>query len=156
MRIAVFQGPEEAGAPARNLERLEQAARRAAASGSRLLIAPEMFLTGYDIGPAVVARLAEPVDGPSATAAAEIARRAGVALLYGYPERGADGRVYNSALLLDRAGGRLARPPSSRAAARARARRPTRRPSPRSWRRAGPPPSPPGGGGGAPPVAELD
>jgi 5-aminopentanamidase len=108
MRIAVFQGPEEGGAPARNLERLEQAARRAAVDGVRLLIAPEMFLTGYDIGPAAVARLAEPVDGPSASAAAEIARRAGVALLYGYPERGADGRVYNAALLLDRDGRRLA------------------------------------------------
>ena len=34
--------------------------------------------------------------------------RQGIALLYGYPERGADGRVYNAALLLDRNGRRLA------------------------------------------------
>src|SRR3954454_13452016 len=108
MRIAVFQGPEEGGAPARNLERLEQAARRAAVDGERLLIAPEMFLTGYDIGPAAVARPAEPVERASASEAGESARRAGVALLYGYPERGADGRVYNAALLLDRDGRRLA------------------------------------------------
>ena len=108
MWIAVFQGPEEGGSPARNLELLERAAQRAAADGARLLIAPEMFLTGYDIGPPAVAELAEAVDGPSAAAAAQIARRAGIALLYGYPERGPDGRIYNAALLLDRDGRHLA------------------------------------------------
>ena len=67
-----------------------------------------MYLTGYAIGPAAVRRLAEPVDGPSAARAAGIAREAGMALLYGYPELGEDGRVYNAALLLDRHGRRLA------------------------------------------------
>jgi predicted amidohydrolase len=108
MRIAVFQGPLEGGDVARNLDRLAVAARQAAASGAGLLICPEMFLTGYAIGPAAVAALAEPVDGPSAARAAEIARAAGIALLYGYPERDADGRVYNAALLIDRDGRQLA------------------------------------------------
>lgn len=104
MRIAVFQGPLEGGDVARNLELLAVRARQAADAGARLLICPEMFLTGYAIGPAAVAVLAEAVDGPSAARAAEIARGAGIALLYGYPERGADGRVYNAALLVDRDG----------------------------------------------------
>jgi predicted amidohydrolase len=52
--------------------------------------------------------LAEPVDGPSAQAAAAIARANGVALLYGYPERGDDGRLYNAALLISREGEKLA------------------------------------------------
>jgi predicted amidohydrolase len=108
MRIAVFQGPQQGGDPARNLNLLERSARQAAAAGARLLVCPEMFLTGYAIGPAAVAARAEPVDGPSAARAAGIARATGVALLYGYPERGGDGRVYNAAQLVDRDGRRLA------------------------------------------------
>jgi predicted amidohydrolase len=108
MRVAVFQGPLHGGAPDQNLGRLRRAARDAADAGAGLLIAPEMFLTGYNIGPEAVRGLAEPVDGPSATEAARIARSVGLALLYGYPELGPDGRVYNAAVLLDRQGRRLA------------------------------------------------
>jgi predicted amidohydrolase len=78
----------------------------AAEAGAGLAIFPEMFLTGYNIGDAVF-KLAEPVDGPSAGKAADIARTAGVALLYGYPERDGD-TVYNSALLIGRDGAPLA------------------------------------------------
>ena len=108
MRIAVFQGPQAGGDVARNLERLDQVAAEAAAGGARLLICPEMFLTGYAIGPEAVASLAEPVAGPSAARAARIAADRGLALLYGYPERGDDGRIFNAALLVDRDGRRLA------------------------------------------------
>jgi predicted amidohydrolase len=107
MRIAVFQGPAAAGEVARNLQRLEQQAKAAAADGGRLLICSEMFLTGYNIG-AAAARLAEPVDGPSLRRAAEIAAAAGIALLFGYPERGPDATVYNAAALVDRDGRMLA------------------------------------------------
>lgn len=108
MRVAVFQGPLEAGEPDRTLARLDQAAGEAAGRGARLLVCPEMFLTGYHIGPEAVRRLAEPADGPSARRAAAIARNHRIALCYGYPEAGADGRVYNAALLLDRGGRQLA------------------------------------------------
>jgi predicted amidohydrolase len=108
MRIAVFQGPKEHGDVAQNLERLEAAALQAAAEGARLLVCPEMFLTGYAIGAEAMARLAEAVDGPAARRVAAIARASGIAVLYGYPERGDDGRVYNAALLVDRDGRRLA------------------------------------------------
>src|SRR5690349_20665065 len=83
MRIAAFQGPLQNEGVAANLAKLETAAREAARQGSHLLIAPEMFLTGYAIGPDRVRALAEPVDGPSAARAAAIARDAGIALLYG-------------------------------------------------------------------------
>lgn len=104
MRIAIFQGPARAGTVADNLERLAGEARLAAGQGARLLICPEMFLTGYAIGRAAAEALAEPADGPSARAAGEIAQASGVALLYGYPERGADGHIYNAAILVDRDG----------------------------------------------------
>ena len=104
----MFQGPVEGGPVAANLDRLERTASDAARQGGELLVCPEMFLSGYAIGPAEVRRLAEPVDGPSASRAAAIARATGIALLYGYPELGPDGRVYNAALMLDRHGHRLA------------------------------------------------
>lgn len=104
MRIAIFQGPVRSGTVGENLERLAGEARLAAAQGARLLICPEMFLTGYALGRAAAEALAEPVDGPSAQAAAAIARANGLALLYGYPERDADGHVYNAAILLERDG----------------------------------------------------
>jgi predicted amidohydrolase len=107
MRIAVFQGPMASGGVAANLERLAGAARAASAEGAGLLVCPEMFLTGYNIGAEAVRLLAEPADGPAAEAAARIAREHGIALLYGYPEA-AEGRVYNSALLLGPDGTRLA------------------------------------------------
>lgn len=108
MRIAAFQGPFHNEGVAANLDRLEEAARGAARQGAGLLIAPEMFLSGYAIGPERVRALAEPVDGPSAARAAAIARDAGIALLYGYPELGEGDAVYNAALLVDRHGKSLA------------------------------------------------
>jgi predicted amidohydrolase len=107
MRIAVYQGPPVSGTVAENLERLAARAPEAAACGASLLVCPEMFLTGYAIGAEAARRLAEPADGPSAQRAAAIAREAGVALLYGYPELAEGGGVHNAALLVDRDGRRL-------------------------------------------------
>lgn len=106
MRIAVFQGPEQPGDVAANLTRLEALAQ-AAGQEARLLLCPELFLTGYNIGTEAAQRLAEPVDGASAQRAAAIASRTGVALLYGYPERAPDGHIFNAALLVERDGRRL-------------------------------------------------
>jgi 5-aminopentanamidase len=108
MRVAIFQGPAGSGPVARNLRHLEERAAAAAAAGADLLICPEMFLCGYNIGAAAAARLAEPADGPSLREAAGIARRHGTALLFGYPERGGEGAVYNAVQLIGRDGGRLA------------------------------------------------
>jgi predicted amidohydrolase len=106
MRTALLQSSGRPGSVVENLKVLDEAAGRAAAAGAGLLIAPEMFLTGYAIGDGI-ARLAEPADGDSADAVAEIASRHGLALAYGYPER--DGEtVYNSAQLISADGTRQA------------------------------------------------
>jgi predicted amidohydrolase len=107
MRLAIFQGPEQQGEPAANLDRLAAAAEAAARDRARLLVCPELFLTGYNIGPEAVHHLAEAAEGPSAGRVAAIARASGVAILYGYPERAADGCVFNAAQLLERDGRRL-------------------------------------------------
>jgi 5-aminopentanamidase len=106
MRIAISQTPSQHGHIEASLAVMRQTAAAALAQGAGLVIFPEMFLTGYNIGAAVF-KLAEPVAGPSSQKAATIARAAGVALLYGYPERDGDA-VYNSALLIDRNGRLLA------------------------------------------------
>ena len=90
------------------LARLRHAATQAASAGARLLVLPELFLTGYNIGADALHTQAEAADGPAAAQAAAVARETEVALLYGYPERGADGHLYNSALLLGPKGDRLA------------------------------------------------
>lgn len=104
MRIAIFQGPEQAKTPQQALDLLARNATEAAHRGARLLICPEMYLTGYNIGPDDARRLAEAADGPSAQTVMRIARETGIAILYGYPERGAGGHIYNTAQLIDRTG----------------------------------------------------
>jgi len=104
MRIAIFQGPEQAKTPQQALDLLARIAAEASSRGARLLICPEMYLTGYNIGPDAARRLAEAADGPSAQAIMGMAREIGIAILYGYPERGAGGRIFNTAQLIDRTG----------------------------------------------------
>ncbi|MFJ4780147.1 carbon-nitrogen hydrolase family protein [Streptomyces sp. NPDC088762] len=107
LRTALLQSSGRLGDTAENLKALEEAASRAAQGGAGLLVTSEMFLTGYALAPQDIAGLAEPADGMSARAIGEIARRHGVAVLYGYPERSGDA-VYNAAQLIGPDGERLA------------------------------------------------
>ncbi|MEU9763568.1 carbon-nitrogen hydrolase family protein [Streptomyces sp. NPDC047985] len=106
LRTALLQSSGRPGHVDTNLATLDEAARRAADAGARLMVCPELFLTGYAIG-ADVARLAEPADGPSAGAVAKIAARYGLAVLYGCPERDGE-RVFNAARLVGPDGAALA------------------------------------------------
>jgi len=106
MKIAVYQGEGVKGEVSEALGMIRTNAVEAAKQGAGLLIFPEMFLTGYNIGEAVAA-LAEPAVGPSAAAVAKISREAGVAILYGYPERSGD-RIFNSTRLVNSAGDAIA------------------------------------------------
>ncbi|MBT2471167.1 carbon-nitrogen hydrolase family protein [Streptomyces sp. ISL-66] len=107
LRTALLQSSGRLGDTADNLTALDEAAARAAQAGAGLLVTSEMFLTGYALEIEDIARLAEPADGTSARAIGEIARRHGVAVLYGYPERDG-GAVYNAAQLVGPDGARLA------------------------------------------------
>ncbi|WP_044871205.1 carbon-nitrogen hydrolase family protein [Pseudomonas sp. LFM046] len=107
MRIALYQCAPLPLAPEANLERLRERAAEAARRGAALLVSPEMFLSGYNIGLEAVTALAEPCDGPWAERVAGIAREQGIAILYGYPERSAEGAIFNSVQLIDAQGQRL-------------------------------------------------
>jgi 5-aminopentanamidase len=108
IRLAIYQGPAEPGSVARNLDLLELKAAEAAGRGARLLICPEMFLSGYNIGREEASRRAEPADGSALTHVAAIAQENGIAVLLGYPERGEDAAIYNAVRLIERDGRSLA------------------------------------------------
>ena len=59
MRIALYQCPPLPLDVSGNVHRLAQQASQAAAQGADLLVCPEMFLTGYNIGAAAAFSLAE-------------------------------------------------------------------------------------------------
>jgi 5-aminopentanamidase len=101
-RIAIYQAGAVRGDKTANIERVRRAARAAGALGANVLVLPELFLTGYNIGQ-LVHELAEPRDGPSLKTLGEIARQSECGLVIGFPER--DGsQVFNSAALIDARG----------------------------------------------------
>ncbi len=101
-RIAVYQASAAQGDKAANLERILRAAGAAGAMGADILVLPELFLTGYNIG-RLVHELAEPRTGQSLAAMGAAARQSGCALCVGFPERDGDS-VYNAAALIDASG----------------------------------------------------
>src|SRR4029079_19641928 len=84
-------------------------AKHASTDGVDLLVCPEMYLTGYNIGIDAARELAESSDGTSAQAVAETARENSVAIIYGYPERGSEDVIFNSAQLFTANGSPLAK-----------------------------------------------
>lgn len=107
MRIALLQGPAETPDPEAGLAAVADAAARAAAAGARLLVTPEMSLTGYAIGADRVAELAEPVPGPLTDRVAAIAAEHGLAIAVGLPVRTPAG-VANTVVVVDSDGSLLA------------------------------------------------
>lgn len=103
VRAGIFQGDGAGLSPA---QRLAGLATAIADQQLDLVVCPELFMSGYNVG-SDLHNLAEPEDGPFARAVADLARQTGTAVCYGYPER--DGQsVYNSALVVSGAGETLA------------------------------------------------
>jgi predicted amidohydrolase len=104
MRIALCQLPVSSD-PGVNLRRVREALGEAAAGRADLAVFPEATMTrfGSDLRAA-----AEPLDGPFCSALAEAAKETGVALVAGVFEPAPDGRVYNTAVVIDGDGGRVA------------------------------------------------
>ncbi|WP_367847064.1 carbon-nitrogen hydrolase family protein [Rhodoferax sp. WC2427] len=108
LRLALLQCPSLPLDVPANLARLERFAAQAAAAGAQLLVTPEMFLTGYNIGGPAAAALAEPSDGPRAQAVAAIARQHQIGIVFGHPEHNG-GAVFNAAQCIDAQGYTLGR-----------------------------------------------
>ncbi|MBW0104419.1 nitrilase-related carbon-nitrogen hydrolase, partial [Pseudonocardia sp. KRD291] len=83
-------------------EIMVRAVRAAAVRGAALVVVPELAVCGYAFGDAAEARAsAEPLDGPTVSVLRELSAELGVVLVAGLAELGADGRVYNTAVLLE-------------------------------------------------------
>ena len=108
LRIALGEYDTGWHDPARSVARATALIEKAAAAGAHLVALPEMCTTGFTMD---AAQYAEPVDGPSASALAAAARRAGVYVIAGIAtresSRGAD-TFYNSAIAFSPNGSRLA------------------------------------------------
>lgn len=103
LKAGIFQSN---GAGLKPVERLVNLEEAIADQQLDLVVCPELFMSGYNVG-SQLHELAETADGPFAQRVAELAQQAGTAICYGYPER--DGEtVYNSALVVSAAGHVLA------------------------------------------------
>jgi predicted amidohydrolase len=108
MKLALWQTVGYPADVAANLAALQSTAQAAATAGAELLLCPECWLCGYNIGSAV-ATLAESYDGASARRIAAIARQNHIAIAYGYAERDlSGGRVYNSVQVIGADGAAIA------------------------------------------------
>jgi predicted amidohydrolase len=98
VRVALCQITSTA-VPSDNLSLVRDAVARAAAGGASVAVFPEatMACFGTPLGP-----LAEPVDGPWATAVASIAAEYDVLVVAGMFTPSPDGRVYNTLLATGR------------------------------------------------------
>jgi predicted amidohydrolase len=106
LRLAVYQYAARDETPAQRLERLDGELIGAKEAPFDLVVCPELFISGYNVG-TKLADLSQPQQGSFAQAAAGIARKHQTALVYGYPET-AGGRRFNSALVIDKGGRPLA------------------------------------------------
>jgi deaminated glutathione amidase len=98
MRVAAVQ--TTAGSdPRDNLRAAADLVRAAADIGAHLVVLPELFSVAGT--PEHIRHHAEDINGPTATWGAELAADLRIHLLAGsFPERGGDGRVYNTSCLL--------------------------------------------------------
>ena len=78
MKIAICQTAGYPGRVDKNMDQMKQSAAIAADAGAELLIFPEMYLSGYNIG-SDLQHLAEPADGPASRMASAIARGSNIA-----------------------------------------------------------------------------
>ena len=105
VRVACHQLAPILGDVDGNRERALDAIDAAAAAAAQVVVLPELVSTGYVFEDAEEARgLAEPAGGPTLAGWAERARTHGLVLVGGFAEQGGDGRLYNSAALVDARG----------------------------------------------------
>jgi 5-aminopentanamidase len=105
IRVACHQLAPAIGDLERNRAQALAAIDAAAAAGAQVVVLPELVSSGYVFRDAAEAReLAEPGDGPTLEGWAQRAQAHQLVIVGGFPELGGDGRLYNSAALVDPSG----------------------------------------------------
>lgn len=102
LNVAVMQSPGRLASPQSRIDWLDTALQALHDRPVDLVVLPELFLTGYNIGDKLTQR-AEERDGAFSRQIADLARSSELAIHFGYAEQ--DGsRFYNSAACYDKTG----------------------------------------------------
>jgi len=106
IRTASVQFNHKAGDLAYNFSKIENFCQQAAEKGVRLIVFPEMCITGYwhvrKLDRPAVMDLSEPVpDGPSTRRLCQLAEKYNIIIGAGLIERTADDLLYNSYVVCD-------------------------------------------------------
>jgi len=105
-KVAVCQMNSFPGKKADNLKKAQALIRSAASLGAELVLLPETFSTGFDIG-ANISGLAETVPGPTTDLLSDLTRELGV-YFYGSLIEESEGKYFNTAVFISPAGQLLA------------------------------------------------
>jgi len=97
--VACAQLSSVAGDIPHNTSVMTEMAARATRLRARVIVFPELCLTGY-VAPSDAPALAVSADGPEIAHLRAVAQETGVALCFGFPERAGDG-LYNSMAFLE-------------------------------------------------------
>jgi predicted amidohydrolase len=99
MKISIVQADASLTGTENRFRWLEQQVKLAATNNADLVLFPELYVSGYNVGEELH-RCAEAQDGPFARRVGSLASELGIAIAYGYPER--DGAtVYNAFVFID-------------------------------------------------------
>ena len=105
VRVACQQIAPAVGDPVGNGRLTREAIAEAVAAGARLVLLPELSTSGYVFESVDEARAcAEPANGPGLQGWAEEAARGDAVVVGGFCELGEDGRLFNSAAVVDSVG----------------------------------------------------
>ncbi len=99
LKAAIGQFTPKTADKTYNLQKMKQLTQQAAEQGAKLVVFPELALTGYNCGDRFF-EVAETLPGPSTRFFAEIAAEYDVHIIWGMPEQSIDGILYNSAALV--------------------------------------------------------
>jgi predicted amidohydrolase len=103
--VASCQLSVQVGEPAANRAAASAAIAQAAGRGAQVVVLPELTPSGYVFASEAEARsLAEPPGGQTARQWADLAAAHQIVIVGGFSELGGDGRLYNSAMLVDPGG----------------------------------------------------
>ena len=103
VKVAAAQFEPRPGDVRWNISRVLELASQAGVRGADLVVLPELVTTGYYMFERF-RELAEPLDGPTVTILHELARRYDFHVVLGLAERGDDGNVHDSAVLVGPSG----------------------------------------------------
>lgn len=96
VHVALAQACPELLAAEQNRERSVELAQQAFRRGANIVVLPELFISGYTLDADGLARVAEPLDGPTVAAWQAAAAETGGLVVGGFCER--DGGLYNTAV----------------------------------------------------------